>query len=263
MISRLINGILCLIVAATTFSGCSFLGSSEENEGTRQPFYYQVKSGDSLYKISQQHHVTQGQLIRLNSLKNPNSLEVGQRLLIGYRTGRVLKGSIPNNSKNGNQYFYTDGILAWPVSSGGRIVSTFGPRDGSFHDGLDIADATGTPILSAHNGKVVYSGDDLSGYGNLLIVRGDTGIVTVYAHNSKLLASVGDRVKRGEKIALLGSSGRASGPHLHFEVRTRDRRKRYVAVDPLPLFKKESGVHPRYRINENLSGILARAGLSR
>jgi murein DD-endopeptidase MepM/ murein hydrolase activator NlpD len=147
--------------------------------------------------------------------------------------------------------------LFWPVADG-RLVSSFGPRNGSFHDGVDIACSSGTPVYAAHSGTVLYSDNKLSGYGNLLIVKGNDQLITVYAHNRKLLAKAGSSVKRGQMIAEVGSTGRSSGPHLHFEVRTKDRRGRTVAVDPLPLLNDTIRSKPRYRVNESLTPLLAK-----
>jgi murein DD-endopeptidase MepM/ murein hydrolase activator NlpD len=106
--------------------------------------------------------------------------------------------------------------LLWPIE--GQITSRFGPRRGSFHDGLDISSPLGTPILAAASGEVIYSGA-LRGYGNLVILRHREGYATVYAHTQKNLVKEGERVRRGQAIARVGQTGRASGPHLHFEIR--------------------------------------------
>ena len=149
------------------------------------------------------------------------------------------------------------GELLWPVSTG-HVVSGFGPRSGTFHDGIDVSCPEGTPVYAAHAGTVIYAGDKISGYGNLLVVRHDTGLTTIYAHNSELLVESGDRIKRGQNISEVGSTGHASGPHLHFEVRMRDSQGRYVAVDPLPLLTGEPDARLRYRVNETLTPILSR-----
>lgn len=115
--------------------------------------------------------------------------------------------NFPRDGRNG---------LSWPVE--GRITSKFGPRRGSSHDGVDIAAPLGTPILAAASGEVLYSGA-LRGYGHIVILRHRGGYATVYAHNQKNLAREGEMVRRGQAIARVGQTGRASGPHLHFEVR--------------------------------------------
>lgn len=106
----------------------------------------------------------------------------------------------------------------------GRITSHFGPRKDPFtgeirqHNGLDIAAPEGSPVRSAGDGKVVFSGER-KGYGNLVIVDHGGGLLTYYGHCSKTLVKEGETVKKDEEIAKVGHTGRATGPHLHFEVR--------------------------------------------
>lgn len=96
------------------------------------------------------------------------------------------------------------------------------------HDGIDIGAKTGTAVHAAASGEVVYSDHRLSGYGRMIIIRHSPDLFTAYAHNQRNLVRKGNRVKAGEVIARVGSSGRASGPHLHFEVRRGE-----TPVDPL------------------------------
>ncbi|MBK9293967.1 MAG: M23 family metallopeptidase [Oligoflexia bacterium] len=93
----------------------------------------------------------------------------------------------------------------------------FTKRD--YHDGIDIPAPSGTAIYSVERGKVVYSGRAFKGYGNMLLIEHKRGLATLYAHCKKLFVRSGDFVDKGEKIALVGRTGRASAPHLHFEVR--------------------------------------------
>lgn len=113
----------------------------------------------------------------------------------------------------------------WPLN--GTFVSGFGMRWGRMHEGIDIAAPTGTPVWAAAAGTVIHSGW-LGGYGLLVVVDHGNGVATAYAHNSSLLVAVGQNVSQGETIALVGSTGNSSGPHVHFEVRVNG-----VAVDPL------------------------------
>ena len=120
--------------------------------------------------------------------------------------------------------------MLMPVS--GEITSPFGQRDNpmgqgtEFHPGIDIAAAQGTPIAAAMAGTVVAAGPD-GGYGNLITVDDGNGLTTRYGHCSQIYARVGERVAPGDVIGAVGMTGRATGPHLHFEVRQDDR-----AIDP-------------------------------
>jgi murein DD-endopeptidase MepM/ murein hydrolase activator NlpD len=122
--------------------------------------------------------------------------------------------------------------MLMPVS--GQITSPFGQRDNplgqgtEFHPGIDIAASEGTPIAAAMAGTVVAAGPD-GGYGNLITVDDGNGLTTRYAHCSQIYARVGERVAPGDVIGAVGMTGRATGAHLHFEVRQDDR-----AVDPSP-----------------------------
>ena len=117
--------------------------------------------------------------------------------------------------------YVSSGYFIWPIE--GQITSPFGRRHikggSSNHRGIDIAANRGDEIAAADAGEVIWSDWDNS-YGNFIKIRHDNGLVTCYAHMSKRLVEVGDRVKQGEIIGLVGSTGQSTGPHLHFEVRT-------------------------------------------
>jgi murein DD-endopeptidase MepM/ murein hydrolase activator NlpD len=119
----------------------------------------------------------------------------------------------------------SDSGFIWPVN--GAVVSGFGMRWGRLHEGIDITAPTGTPIWAAAAGTVIHAGW-LGGYGNLVVVDHGNGLATAYAHASAILVAVGQEVAQGETLALIGSTGNSSGPHLHFEVRVNG-----IAVDPL------------------------------
>lgn len=109
-----------------------------------------------------------------------------------------------------------------------RITSAFGMRDGRMHEGVDLAAQSGTPIMAAAGGTVTFSGN-VEGYGKLIILSHDNDYESYYAHCSVLYASLGDSVSQGDVIAEVGSTGKSTGPHLHFEIR-----KGGSPLDPMP-----------------------------
>ncbi len=132
---------------------------------------------------------------------------------------------------------YTGGVMQWPVSGIYQITSNYGNRTNpisrrkEFHTGVDLKANMGTPILAANDGTVLSAGYR-SGYGYTVVVSHGGGISTLYAHNSKLVVSAGDKVSRGQTIAKAGSTGYSTGPHLHFEVRVNG-----DTVDPMKYLK--------------------------
>ncbi len=117
---------------------------------------------------------------------------------------------------------YTGGKMQWPVPAGGRISSPYGYRTypaAGLHTGIDIAIGMGNTIAAAEAGTVIKVVNGTTGYGKYLMINHGNGTVTLYAHSSKIVVSVGQQVARGQKIAEIGSTGFSTGPHLHFEVR--------------------------------------------
>jgi murein DD-endopeptidase MepM/ murein hydrolase activator NlpD len=117
----------------------------------------------------------------------------------------------------------------WPVE--GRVIASYGTAEnGMRNDGINIAARAGSPVHAAAAGTVVYAGNEIRGYGNLVLLKHQGGYLTAYAHNAEILVHKGDRVARGQTIARVGSTGGVSEPQLHFEIRNgRD------AIDPTPL----------------------------
>lgn len=187
-----------------------------------------VTPGETLFRIGKAYGVTYQELARVNGIKDPAQIRVGQRIFIPGATRSLPvetitpMESLPAAPTPPEPVFET---FLWPVA--GTINSGFGPRGLGFHDGIDIAAPTGTPIVAIEDGEVIYS-NELRGYGNMVIVRHPGGIVSVYAHNEANLVREGQKVTRGEVVAKVGSTGRVSGPHLHFEIRRNN-----VAEDPL------------------------------
>jgi|SRR5262245_21637418 len=117
----------------------------------------------------------------------------------------------------------------WPVK--GRVIAGFGPKaNGQQNDGINVSVPEGTPVKAAEDGVVAYAGNELKGYGNLVLIRHPNGYVTAYAHAKELLVKRGDQIKRGQVIANSGQTGNVDAPQLHFEVR-----KGPAPLDPLPM----------------------------
>ncbi len=208
-----------------------------------QVVYHEVRPGDTLRGLAQKYGVSPQEIARYNTIRNPDKLEVGQQLRIPPPQPRKVaigsmkpapatalpatpekreQNSPPLMARRRNE---SGGLFMWPVE--GPITSLFGPRNGSFHDGIDIAAPVGTQVLVSAGGKVIFS-DVLRGYGNVVIVRHGNGYLTVYAHNRANLVKEGQTVRQGDPVAEVGQTGRTTGASLHFEVR-----KDNLARDPL------------------------------
>jgi len=212
--------------------------------------YHLVAPGETLYRIARAYGATPEALASANAISDPGELPVGMKLFIP-GAPRVLPlpdldhdGAVVDAASAGDPTpHHAKGCvgpacLDWPLR--GVIYARFGPRAGEqangIHEGLDLAAPEGTPIAAADAGVVLFAGDQ-PGYGTLVIVKGDDGLVTLYAHNRENLVSDGQRVARGQVIARVGQSGRTSGPHCHFEVR-----RAAKPIDPLSLLPSPSSV---------------------
>lgn len=208
------------------FSGCA---TTFDTKGR----FHEVRRGDNIWTIAKAYRIDAQTLAEYNNIEDPRQIAVGQKLYVprrekkpGYK--RILdeaegrrsfrRGERKKRETTGDEksIHVQHGRFLWPVE--GRIMSGFGWRNGSRHDGIDIAAHQGTPIKAADEGKVIFAGT-MRGYGNLILLRHEDDFLTAYAHNSVNLAKKGTSVKRGDVIGKVGRTGRATGPHLHFEVR--------------------------------------------
>lgn len=210
---------------------------------------HQVARGDTLYSLSQRYGTDLYSLARLNNLTPPYRLKVGQHLRLPTKdqstTSTVAKGSeqppskataaatitppqkpnprvkpktqITKNtlakppSRTGSQF-------AWPLQ--GKIISKYGTKKGGLHnDGINIAAPLGTPVKAAESGIVAYSGNELRGFGNMILVKHQGGWITAYAHTESISVKRGDTVRKGQQIATVGKTGSVTSPQLHFEIR--------------------------------------------
>jgi lipoprotein NlpD len=219
-----------------------------ENAG--KPGFYTVRSGDTLIRIGLDHGQSSRDLARWNNLDNPNRIEVGQVLRVVPPAGAAaVAKAVPQSSvssaptpalaplppaadKPAPQAAAAASAPAAPASSAAPAVSpeddiswiwpSSGPVLAGFDEvknkGLDIGGAAGDPVLAAADGRVVYVGAGLRGYGNLIILKHNNTYLTAYAHNQTLLIKEDQTVRKGQKIAEMGSSD-ADRVKLHFEVR--------------------------------------------
>jgi murein DD-endopeptidase MepM/ murein hydrolase activator NlpD len=219
-----------------------------------------VAPGETLTKIARQYGKTLPEIAKANNILPYSKVSIGDRIMIpGARIssakpeaeqamtpakpmgGKIVPGAAPAQSASivtpvaENPTTDTAAKAAteatpgfrWPVR--GRIIAGFGPKpNGQQNDGIDVAVPENTPIKAAEDGVVAYAGNELKGYGNLVLVRHPNGYVTAYAHAKEILVKRGDPIKRGDVIAKSGQSGNVDAPQLHFEVR-----KGSAPVDPM------------------------------
>ncbi len=222
--------------------------------------YHQVKSGQTLWSISRAYRVTVKALRRANRLSKSDVIRIGQKLYVpGAKTPQAVASRCPcgpdgkptkaaPSRRHPNSHTASDhpgGHFLWPLQ--GTLTRKFKPQGSQRHDGIDIAAPKGTPIVAAEAGTVIFSDWGPGGYGRLVIVRHVDDVVTVYAHNATNLVQTDQKVKRGEVIATVGRSGRATGYHLHFEVR-----RKTVPVSPFKFLTRqrqvaEAGLKPSPR----------------
>lgn len=212
--------------------------------------YHIVAKGDTLYNISKRYNIDLTTLSRLNNLSPPYTLSIGQKLALpatisssrnmyadtddevwlpqkSTKVTSSKKSTVKKAQTKAKKTVSSSKTttvkkrttkFAWPVK--GTVISKFGTiGKGRNNDGINIKASKGTAVKAADKGTVVYSGNELKGFGNLILIRHSDGWITAYAHNQKLLVKKGQKVVRGEKIATVGDTGGVNEPQLHFEVR--------------------------------------------
>ena len=202
--------------------------------------YHIVKKGDTVFNIARRYNVERSTLSRTNNLSAPYTLKIGQKLLIpGSIVTNTAVTPIERESSSGITPAKTTKIyrttyqkdyisakaskkrknkFAWPVK--GNVISNYGPiAKGRNNDGINIKAPRGTPVKAADDGIVAYAGNELKGFGNLILIKHYDGWVTAYAHTESMNVKKGQKVLKGTTIAKVGTSGGVSAPQLHFETR--------------------------------------------
>lgn len=214
------------------------------------PREYKVQAGDTVFEIARLFSLSQSQLVRLNNLRAPYTIRSGQVLKLpsAYDQERIQKplaknkeqfaytsvpAARPNSAahetpkkrkKQGSRYIKTKiparsgDKFSWPVK--GKVISRYGSKAGGlYNDGINIVAARGAKVSAAENGVVVYTGDEIKGYGNLVLVKHLNGWVSAYAHLDRIKVKRGMKINKGELLGTVGSTGSVSTPQLHFELR--------------------------------------------
>jgi len=230
-----------------------------------QERFHVVRPGDTLYGVARLYGVEMSALASLNRLTAPYAIRVGETLYLPApvepaeappaTAPATATATTPSSSAESQPPPAKPGQIApspspkqaaapepsttppsrsgpgfeWPLE--GRIIESYGTgANGTHNDGINIAAKPGEPVRAAEAGVVAYAGNELRGYGNLVLIKHKGGYMTAYAHNSKLLVKRGDVVKRGQEIAQAGATGTVDSPQLHFEIRQGTR-----AIDPTSL----------------------------
>jgi len=209
--------------------------------------WYTVSPGETLEQIAARAGVPPEDILEINGLARASDVRPGKIIyvLAGPRSApgsmpptvpAPSAGALAPSSPAANlpppalasiAVAPASGRFRWPID-GAAVGSPFGTRAGRQHEGIDLPAPIGTPVYAAADGQVVYAGSGIRGYGNMIVIQHEGDLLTVYAHNSQLLVARGDKVRVGQRIALSGQSGHATGPHLHFEVRSGQ-----IPVDPV------------------------------
>jgi lipoprotein NlpD len=206
----------------------------QEKKVVKKGVYHVVERHQTLYRICKTYEVNIHEVASVNGITDHSKIQTGQRIFIP-GAKKVLKVEIVIDDVAAEQVatekerpktVYKKMDFLWPVE--GKLGDGFEDNERKRHQGIDIRASQGTPIKASSAGIVIYSGNTIKGYGNMVILRHSEEYVTVYAHNQVNLVEEGARMEKGEIIGKVGQTGRATGPHLHFEIRRNNK-----PVDPL------------------------------
>jgi len=235
----MLKNLLWLSLVASIFLVCGCARQKAYVEKTSLPpgkggVYHRVERHQTLYRICKTYGVDLKTVASLNRISDPSKIQAGQRIFIpGARkvlNVEIAIDDVAAESAEKERGGHKKPDFIWPVE--GRIADLFQESEDKRHQGIDISCALGTPVKASSAGKVIYSNNRIKGYGNLVILRHSEEFVTIYAHHQANLTEEGDWVEKGQIIGRVGKTGRATGPHLHFEIRRNNK-----AVDPLLFLK--------------------------
>lgn len=232
---------LALLTACLALAGCFATRAPVRVEAPAGRWYL-VAQGETLAEIAAKAGVPAEDILEVNGLERPEQVTPGTLLFV--LEGRPpVETPVPSAVVARAAPELWRGRLQWPLANP-FVGSAFGRRDGRPHEGIDLPAPLGTPVLAAAAGRVVYAGNGIRGYGNLIVLQHAGDLLTVYAHNARLLVGQGQVVRAGQRVALVGQTGHATGPHLHFEVR-----EGQIPRDPLaflgavPSARVTGGIH--------------------
>lgn len=239
---------LAALALALPLGGCQNLPplARPERYVGPAPLVYYVRQGDTLYNIGRSFGVSPSKIRRWNPNVDPADLEVGQPLYLrpppwrqwaqadgedgaeGGAAGTASSGEseAPSQAQSATPADARALDWRWPLE--GEVIRRFSADGKRVSNGIHIAADEGSPVRAAAAGKVVYAGDGLRGYGNLVILRHDKRYLTAYGYNQELLVAEEEQVEAGQEVARVGQTGAAERPSLHFEVR-----RRADPIDPL------------------------------
>lgn len=230
---RIVVLLLSLLLTACSSDKAA---KSSRNEGTFSGSVYTVKRGDTLSRISRMTGSSVGELARNNGISPPYTLRVGQKISVKGKSGSTsskktaVAKSSPSRTSGSSSVAKVAlppvGSKCWRWPTSGNVVESFSNNDGG-NKGIDISGKRGQPIYASAAGTVVYVGNQLRGYGNLVMIKHNEEYITAYAHNDTMLVNTSQKVTAGQKIATMGSTG-ADSVRLHFQIRYRA-----TAIDPL------------------------------
>jgi lipoprotein NlpD len=211
---------------------------SSKQIASKPPSVYKVKKGDTLYSISWRFGMNYKTLAKINNIRSPYKIYIGQKLRFKSNkktskasTNKSVKSPATTQRSATKATTRNSKVLSWRWPTNGKVISRYA-KSATGRNGIAIQGKRNQAIFAAASGKVVYSGNGLPRYGNLLIIKHNDTYLSAYAHNEKLLFNEGDYVKAGQKVATMGRTGTQS-TKLHFEIR-----KNGKPVDPLLFLPK-------------------------